>query len=127
MLRPAALLRDAAQRQRVARGGDQLVAALLWLAGGGWGGVGGGLVGRGAGQGVGGIVEGGGLGWRRRAGLRQRCSLHLRRDRRRFGGEGKGRRLSAWGIGGRRSWRGSDGVEGGLEATANRRLVLGQT
>jgi len=36
VLRPAALLRDAAQRQRAARGGDQLRAALLlWLAGGG--------------------------------------------------------------------------------------------
>ena len=51
---------------------------------GSWSLVGGGLVGRGAGQGVGGVVEGGCLGRRRRAGLRQRWSLHLRRDRRRF-------------------------------------------
>ena len=66
VLGAAPQLRGAAQRQRVARGGDQLVAALLWLAGGGWGGVGGGLVGRGAGQGVGDVVEGGCLGRRRR-------------------------------------------------------------
>ena len=79
-------------------------------------------MGCGAGHGVGGVVEGGCLGRRRRAGLRQRWSLHLRRGRRRFGGEGKGRRLSAWGVGGQRSWRGSGGVEGGLEAAASRRL-----